>query len=304
MKRRAFIELISAGTVGLATGQYRLLEGFGDNVQKVTILHTNDWHSRIEPFPMDGSRNQGLGGASKRAALIGQIRAEEENVLLFDSGDIFQGTPYFNFYSGELEFKLMSEMGYDAATLGNHDFDAGLENLAHQMQHARFDFVCANYSFGDPALKERVLPYRVFKRGKVKIGVFGLGIELQGLVPANLYGNTVYTDPVERANEIAGHLKSAEKCDLVVCLSHLGYRYDHEKVSDVTVARQSRHIDLILGGHTHTFMKEAVYEQNLLGEPVLINQVGWAGILLGRIDVYFEKVSGRNWKKNRTYDIS
>ena len=302
MKRREFVQWVSTGIWAWQTGRLALEQLAEPDMHHLVILHTNDWHSRIEPFPMDGSRNQGLGGASKRAALIRQIRAESEHVLLLDSGDIFQGTPYFNYFAGELEFKLMTEMGYDAATLGNHDFDAGLENLATQMNQAGFDMLCANYRFGHHDLRDRVLPFRVYDRGGLRVGVFGLGIELNGLVPDTLYGDTVYLDPIAEGNRIAEYLRNKEKCDLVICLSHLGYRYETEKISDRVLAARSRHIDIILGGHTHTFMKEPEHLPNLDGKPVLINQVGWAGILLGRIDLHFGKWSG--WRRREVKKIT
>ena len=303
MKRREFIQLISAGAWAVQTGKFTWDTLSAGGFHSLTILHTNDWHSRIEPFPMDGSRNQGLGGASKRAALIKSIRGREEQVLLLDSGDIFQGTPYFNFYSGELEFKLMTEMQYDAATIGNHDFDAGLENLGEQLSKAGFPMLNANYRFGMQSLKEQVLPYKIFQKGGIKVGVFGLGIKLEGLVPDKLYGDTRYLDPVEEGNRVATLLKEVEKCDLVICLSHLGYKYSGDKVSDTVLAAESRNIDIILGGHTHTFMKQPDYVSNLEGKQVLINQVGWAGILLGRIDLHFEKRSGWKNKKVNSYQI-
>jgi 5'-nucleotidase len=304
MKRRDFIEILSIGSLASALGKNSYLDILNGDLHKLTILHTNDWHSRIEPFPMDGSRNQGLGGASKRATLIQKIRLEEENVLLFDCGDIFQGTPYFNFYSGELEIKLMNQMKYDAATIGNHDFDAGIENLGEKVDLASFAFLNANYGFQNKNLKEQVKDYSIFERGGIRVGVFGLGIELDGLVPENLHGGTQYMDPVQKANQIADHLRDTEKCDLVVCLSHLGYSYRSSKISDRVIAKESKNIDVILGGHTHTFMKEAAYENNKRGKAVLINQVGWAGILLGRIDIYFEKISGWRWNKGRSFEIS
>lgn len=289
MDRRKFLKLIPAGTLvavnpGLVFGSNLIQPG-----KKITILHTNDWHSRIEPFPMDGSRNQGLGGAAKRAALISKIRKEEENVLLFDSGDIFQGTPYFNFFSGELEIKLMSEMSYDAATIGNHDFDGGIENLRDQLNHAEFSMLNANYNLDRTVLKDIVEPYKIIKKDGLKIGVFGVGIELEGLVPKNLFGETQYKDPISKSNLIAEHLKKHHKCDIVICLSHLGFKYNIDYPSDVVLASRSKNIDIILGGHTHTFMKEVHLEKNKIGKNVLINQAGWAGIILGRIDLIFEK---------------
>ncbi len=262
-----------------------------ENLVKITILHTNDWHSRIEPFPMDGSKWQGAGGAARRASLIADIRRTEKNVLLLDAGDVFQGTPYFNFYHGELEFKLMSYMGYDACTLGNHDFDAGLEGLAKQLPKANFPFLIANYDFENTILKNAFQPYKIFEKEKIKIGVFGIGIELQGLVPDAMYGNTRYLEPLQIANDTAKHLRKNEKCDLVICLSHLGYKYADNKVSDIVFANNSRNIDLIIGGHTHTFLDLPDVQKNLDGKDVMINQVGWAGLNLGKIDFYFSKKS-------------
>jgi 5'-nucleotidase len=289
MKRRTFIQRASASGLLFAGGQFPLRAFAGPAMTKLTILHTNDVHSRVEPFPMDGGRYQGMGGAVRRAGLIQSIRKSEEHVLLFDSGDIFQGTPYFNFYGGELEFKLMSQMRYDAATIGNHDFDAGIDGLYKQLPHANFPFVCANYDFSDTIMNGNVKPYLTKQRGDIKIGILGVGIELNGLVPKALYKDTQYLDPIAKANEYATHLKYEEKCDLVICLSHLGYQYNHNRVSDIVLAQSSENIDIILGGHTHTFLEEPHILANAKGDPVWINQVGWGGIMLGRIDVLFEQ---------------
>jgi 5'-nucleotidase len=294
--RRHFIKQSGLGAIGLS-----LLPqlSFGNNKDiKLTILHTNDMHSHIHPFT--SGRNNGLGGMAQRAALIKQIRKKEEHVLLLDAGDVFQGTPYFNVYGGELEFKLMSEMKYDAVTLGNHDFDNGLVGLKKQLPHANFPFLIANYDFSNTILKDTFKPYKVFQKGNLKIGVFGIGIELDGLVPKKLYQNTIYQDPISTANYYAKLLKQKEKCDLVICLSHLGFKYKEEKMSDMIFASQTQDIDLIIGGHTHTFLKKPVKQLNLDQKEVLINQVGWAGINIGKIDYHFsqndslKKVSGRS----------
>jgi 5'-nucleotidase len=289
MKRRDFINRIGAGTLLLSTGQFPLHAIDDMDFIRMTILHTNDVHSRVDPFPMDGSRNQGLGGAARRAAWIEKVRGQEEHVLLFDSGDIFQGTPYFNFFTGEIEIRLMNEMGYDAATIGNHDYDAGIDRLAEMVDASDFPFLNVNYDLGDTVLGKRVLPYKIFEKGPVKIGVFGVGIELEGLVPKSLYKGSRYLDPIQPANETAALLKNELGCDYVVVLSHLGYRYRDEKVSDVVLAENTDHIDLILGGHTHTFMDEPHLAKNRKGEAVMIHQCGWAGILLGRVDLVFER---------------
>lgn len=296
MRRKDFIRhsLTAGALMGAGTFPFDAFAAAG--IQKLTILHTNDQHSRIEPFPMDGGKYQGLGGFSQRAEMIKLIRSTEKNVLLLDSGDIWQGTPYFNKYLGEVEFKLMSEMKYDASTLGNHDFDAGLDGLIKQLPLASFPFLNVNYDFSDSPLNGKIERYRIFKFGEVKIGVFGVGIELEGLVPADLFGGVRYSDPVVQANKAAAELKHDYKCDYIICLSHLGYKYEERKVSDEVLAQSSEYIDLILGGHTHTFLNKPVEIKNSMGEKVLINQVGWAGIYLGRIDVFFERKKRANVK--------
>lgn len=304
INRRNFIRTSGIAVAATALSLNTLEALAAGDVLKLTILHTNDVHSRIEPFPMDGSRNQGLGGTARRSALIKQIRAKEQNVLLLDAGDIFQGTPYFNRYGGALEMKLMTAMGYDAATMGNHDFDNGLEGFHKQLPHADFPILCSNYDFSNTLLKGSTQPYRIFKKGGLKIGVFGIGIELKGLVEQKNYGDTLFIDPVVRANEMADLLKQELKCDLVICLSHLGYKYASSKVSDQVLARNNRNIDLIIGGHTHTFMNQPEDVQNLSGRLTTINQVGFAGINLGRIDYYFERYKGKRLKTASPYLIS
>jgi 5'-nucleotidase len=304
LNRRKFIAQSALAAGALLTGSRALagLEG-PEAVQRLTILHTNDVHSRIDPFPMDGGRNQGLGGVAARAALIEQIRKEEEQVLLLDAGDIFQGTPYFNLYKGEPEMKAMAAMGYDAATMGNHDFDAGLENFATQLQHGRFPLLACNYDFTGTPMEMKSEPYRVFKKGRLKIGITGVGIELKGLVPDSLYGNTVYLDPVQKMNETAHILKKDKGCDMVICLSHLGYKYGDNRVSDQVLAKESEWVDLIIGGHTHTFLDEPTVLKNKLGGDVLVNQVGFAGIILGRLDFEFSRQKKKNLLKSHTVTI-
>lgn len=293
--RKQFIKRAGAAGMAVALSKYTLYgAGQGKKTTSFTILHTNDWHSRIEPFPMDGGKYQGQGGAAYRAELIKKIRQETEHVLLVDSGDMFQGTPYFNFYGGEVEFKLMTEMGYDCATLGNHDFDGGLDGLKKQLPHAGFSILNANYDFGNTVLKDTFKPYKIFELGGVKIGVTAVGIDLQGLVPENLWKGVTYKDPISVANENAQFLKQNKGCDVVLLLSHLGYKYNNEKVSDVFLAQKSRNIDIILGGHTHTFMDTPANISNLDGKPVIINQVGWAGLVLGRLD--FTMIEGQQLK--------
>lgn len=296
MDRKKFLKTIGGGSLALAMTP-NLLFGQGLDLlaekseYKLTILHTNDQHSRIEPFDSSYTKNPNQGGFARRASLIQKIRQEEPNVLLLDSGDIFQGTPYFNFFGGELEFKLMSMMGYDAATMGNHDFDNGLEGFKNVRRHAKFPFICSNYDFSDTILDGQTEPYRIFNKDGIRVGIFGLGIELAGLVGKKSYGETEYLDPIEMAQEYSELLRKDKKCDLVICLSHLGFDYgeNSKKVSDKVLAANTSDIDLILGGHTHTFLPEPQRFRNSSGKEVIVNQVGWAGLLLGRIDFHFDK---------------
>lgn len=291
MKRRDFIQKSVAGSALLTVGGLSLSSFSTLETKHITILHTNDVHSHIDPFPADHPRNANMGGVARRANLIENIRKENPNVLLLDAGDIFQGTPYFNYYGGELEFKLMSMLNYDLATMGNHDFDNGLEGFYAQLPHAKFDFVSANYDFKNTMLDGIVKPYKTFKKGGIKIGVFGLGVELEGLVDKKNYKETVYKSPVETAQEMTRILKTQEKCDLIICLSHIGYDYknDQNRISDLKLAAQTKDIDLIIGGHTHTFLDKPTIVKNLDGIDTLVNQVGCYGINLGRIDFYFDK---------------
>lgn len=294
MKRREFIQQTTAATALVGLGGFGL-QSFSSNLKKITILHTNDVHSHIDPFgPQDG-RNPNQGGVARRASLIEGIRAENPNTLLLDAGDIFQGTPYFNYYGGELEFKLMSMLKYDAATIGNHDFDNGLEGLYAQLPHAKFDFISANYDFSNTIMDTHTKPYKIFLKNGIKIGVFGLGIQLEGLVDKNMYKETVYLDPVEIAQDMSRILKENEKCDLIICLSHLGYNYRNntDKPSDLSLAAATKDIDLIIGGHTHTFLKKPTIVKNSMGQNVLVNQVGCFGINLGKIDFYFDSAKNK-----------
>ncbi len=276
---------------------------FAENeFERLTILHTNDVHSRLDPFPMDGSKNAGLGGVAARAELINQIRKEIENILLLDAGDIFQGTPYFNLYKGEPEIKAMSMMKYDAAIMGNHDFDAGIENFATQIKHANFPILNCNYNFTNTAMEHKTSPYKIYQKGKIKVGVFGVGIELKGLVAENLFDKTIYEEPIEKANQTADLLKK-NNCDMIICLSHLGDKYQDNKVSDEILAKQCYNIDLIIGGHTHRFFDEPKVYRNRNGGDTVVNQVGWGGIQLGRLDYSFVRTGKRKFFETHSVTI-
>jgi 5'-nucleotidase len=300
MNRRKFIQNSSAATALFGLGGLGLSSFDNKKQKKITILHTNDVHSHIDPFGPNDGRNANKGGVARRATLVESIRQENPNTLLFDAGDIFQGTPYFNYYGGELEFKLMSMLKYDLATIGNHDFDNGIDGLYAQLPHADFEFVSANYDFSNTIMDTHVKLYKTFIRDGIKIGVFGLGIKLDGLVEKRMYKETAYNDPVGIAQDMSRILKTEQNCDLVICLSHIGYYYKKfpEKVSDLNLAKATKDIDLIIGGHTHTFLPKPTIEKNSAGKNVLVNQVGAYGLYLGQVDFFFEE--GKNIKAEGT----
>nr|MBI1228507.1 bifunctional metallophosphatase/5'-nucleotidase [Cytophagales bacterium] len=290
MDRREFLQKSLAVTGALSLGQTALPTSTSASPSKtgVCIIHTNDLHSRIHAFPDDGGNFANQGGMAKLSHLVAAIRKEEDQLLLLDAGDIFQGTPYFNIYGGEVEFRLMSLIGYDASTLGNHDFDNGLEGFYKQLPHATFPFINSNYDFSRTLLANHILPYKLFKKGSITVGVFGLGIELKGLVPDKSYGNTNYLDPVGVAKEMVQELRR-KGCHLVVCLSHLGFAYKSDKIDDKKLARQVEGIDAIIGGHTHSFLERPVEVIGPGGHVTVINQAGRSALRLGRLKFEFEK---------------
>lgn len=286
--RRDFLKYF-VGTSALLAGFPVLSKNtlLSKGISHLTILYTNDVHSRIEPFPENDPKYANKGGFARRAAEIERIKQENDNVLLLDAGDIFQGTPYFNLFGGELEYKLMSMMQYDATTIGNHDFDLGIDNITKQMPHANFAFINCNYNFSNTSLHDKIIPYKIFEKQGIKIGVLGYGIELEGLVDKKMYQETIYQNPLPIANATAKLLKQDLGCDYVIALSHLGFSYPTKKISDMSMAPLTEHIDLIIGGHSHTFLEHPVKLKNRANKEVYVTQVGWAGIWLGKIDVYF-----------------
>ena len=286
MNRRKFIynsSLASLSVMGLNSCNLK-----NENV-KITILHTNDVHSQIEPFPFNHDKYPDRGGFARRANIFKGLMKINPNTLIFDAGDIFQGTPYFNFFQGDLELKLMKEMGYNAATIGNHEFDAGLKKLKENIVNNNFPFVSSNYDFTNTELEGLISNYKIFKKQGIKIGVFGLGIELNGLVSSSLFKETKYYDPVEITQEMTSKLKNKQKCDLIICVSHLGHSYQTDKISDLKLGKLTSDIDLIIGGHTHTFLKKPEIIKNSQDKDVIINQVGSNGIYVGKIDFNFSK---------------
>ncbi len=253
------------------------------------VLHTNDVHSRIEPHDAS-SRYAGKGGVLRREVAIRQIRQEAKDcgaqVLLLDAGDFVQGTPYFNLFHGKVEVELMNRLAYDAATLGNHEFDCGIDALAKMLRKADFPIVNCNYDLTDTPLAKMVQPYIVLRKGPLKIGIVAVGVNLQNLVIPSKREGWVYRDAIVQAESCAALLKE-QGCDLVVCLSHLGY--SSRGACDIELAENSRHIDLIIGGHSHTFLKAPKTFTNLDGRPVLVTQMGKDGIYLGRIDLMIEQ---------------
>lgn len=284
MDRRRFLTTSAAfGATVIALPRDLIGSLAADTV--ITILHTNDTHSQIDPLPPN-DRNAGKGGVARRATLVKKIRAENPNTLLVDAGDVLQGTPYFNFYRGEVEYKAMSAIGYDVGTLGNHEFDNGVEALAAALKFANFDLVSANYDVKGTALEDRIKPYVVKVVGGIRVGLFGLGISPVALItPANFKGIT-YNDPVVSAREVVKTLREKERCALVVCMSHLGY-YANGQRGDSFVASQVDGIDFIASGHTHTFMEKPVMQKQPCGAETMIFQVGKSGINVGRIDFTF-----------------
>ena len=299
MDRRKFLKNSVFGSLALGSTIHNYSCETSD-LKKITILHTNDVHSHIEPFSSEHSEFPNQGGFERRSTLVNSIRKNNPNTLLFDAGDIFQGTPYFNFFNGELEFKLMSLLKYDAVTIGNHDFDNGITGLYEQMPKASFDFLISNYDFSNTVLDGKTKNYKIYNKSGIKIGVFGLGIELEGLVTKELYKETKYLDPIEISRDISDKLKFEENCDLIICLSHLGYKYNNlpERVCDYNLAKKSNHIDLIIGGHTHTFMEKPVVLKNEKGNDVIINQVGCFGLYLGQIDFFFDRNNKRSFNSS------
>lgn len=257
--------------------------------RQLLILHTNDTHSCVLPLNpnLADTMLAGRGGFLRRAAMIDQMRKEDKDLLLLDSGDFSQGSPYYTMFKGDVETELMNIMGYDAATIGNHEFDFGLENMARIFRKAKFHIVCANYDFTGTVVEGLVKPYVIIKRKGVRIGIFGLSPKLDGLVMASTCAGVRYSDPIKTANAVADKLKNEEKCDVVICLSHLGW--DEAGLNDMEMMAKTRNIDLVLGGHSHSYFKTLNHVRNLDGKDVPNDQNGKHGIFVGKITLSLEK---------------
>lgn len=251
--------------------------------KELFILQTSDTHSRIEPINSHAAdKYAGMGGTVRRATFLKEYRAEHPDVLLFDCGDISQGTPYYNLFQGEVEVKMMNLMGYDAMTIGNHEFDFGLENMARLFRMANFPVVCANYDVSGTVLEGLVKPYTILKRDGLKIGVFGLAPKMEGLVQADKCEGVVYKEPIAVAQEVADVLRNKEQCDVVICLSHLGIRSSNGD-SDEKLVAETHGIDAILGGHSHTFMQKPTFYMNADGQSIPVLHTGRSGIYVGEM---------------------
>lgn len=299
--RRSFLKTLGiAGAASLAGIPALALRDAG--ISHLTILHTNDTHSRLDPYPPNDPNYPGMGGYARRASLINQHQKNDPDLILLDAGDVFQGTPYFNMYGGKPELKLMSKMGYDAVAFGNHEFDNGLEGFKEVLPNAGFPFLAANYDFSQTILAGKVKDYVMLDRGGRRIGIYGLGIDPKGLVSRNLYGDTKYLDPIEKAREMENVLHN-KQCDLIICLSHLGFDYNDDKVSDTMVAGHTRHTGIIIGGHTHVMLDPPAVVENQIGNQVFIGQAGYGGTYMGIMSVFLNGRNEQNFVESHTTKI-
>ncbi|HXS35351.1 MAG TPA: metallophosphatase [Flavipsychrobacter sp.] len=285
--RREFIKTTAIGTTLLLIGSFPFSSLANVHTHKLTILHTNDIHGRIKPF-VPGNKFEGLGGAENRSLLINDIRKKEEHVLLLDAGDFLRPDSHSDLYKASPEIELMNHIQYDAATIGDHEFDNGVKELAESFRHINFPLLVANYDFNNTPLEGKVNPYTTIKKGRIKIGIFGLGLQLDSWIPEEDRNGVKYLDALYTAQVVSEKLKKYEECDMIICLSHLGYDYGHSKISDKVIAIETKYIDLIVGGHTHTFLDKPFVLLNKIGKEVVINQVGWGGVKIGRLDYVFD----------------
>lgn len=268
-----------------------LFTAVGAYAQKhLEVLHTNDTHSCIMPLNpnLADTAVAGRGGFLRRVAMIKEERAKNPDLLLIDSGDFSQGSPFYTMFKGDVEIGLMNLMGYDAVTIGNHEFDFGLENMARIFKMAKFPVVCANYDFTGTCVEGLVKPYVIIKRNGLKIGLFGLSPQLEGLVDLSKCKGVTYLAPVEVGNRVAAELKHDKKCDVVICVSHLGWLRPDE-MGDQKLLASSKDIDLVLGGHSHSYFKALRYVNNADGKAVPVDQNGKNAMYVGKLTLSFDK---------------
>jgi len=290
LKRKDFLKLL--GTFALLPRQsFGVFLSTDSKLKKITILHTNDTHARIDPFPLDHLHYANMGGFARRAKFVKQVRAENPHTLLLDAGDVFQGTPYFNLFKGKLDYNLMSEINYDATTLGNHEFDNGVDGLLDSLQSLKLPVVNSNYRIDDKRFGKSIKNYIIKDVNGIRIGIFGLGIDFNTLVLEENHKGFTYREAINVGKGVSSNLKKYLKCDYVICLSHIGYEYpdDPKRPNDLKLAAESEYIDLIIGGHTHTFLEKPTLVKNKIGRDVIVNQVGFAGINVGKIDLFFNE---------------
>ena len=252
--------------------------------QDLVILHTNDTHSHIDPIR--SGAEAGMGGVIERAAYVDSVRAAvgKGKVLLVDAGDFSQGSSYFTLLKGDVEVDVMNAMRYDVTCLGNHEFDNGLDELARRVKRLDCPMVCSNYDFRNPELEKLIKPYCILRRGGMKIGFIGLLTDITVVVDRYIADQIGYLDPVETVNKYASFLKNEKHCDMVVCLSHLGYEGDF--FTDPELVRGIADVDIVIGGHSHTFLERAVFEKDRTGKDIPIVTDGCWGLYVGKIDVY------------------
>jgi len=292
MKRKDFLQKSAVLGAGLMVPFFRPknIWARAEKVIKLSVLHTNDTHAQIDPLPASAEPYAGMGGFARRAALVKKIRVENPNTLLLDAGNAMQGSSYYDFYDGSLSYKLMSKLGYDAATIGDDDFANGVDELAEALHSANFPVLCSNYDFGSTPLNDMIKRYVIREFGPLKVGIFGLGIDLEDQVPETRWQGIRMRDTVLVAQGMVRLLRSYKNCDMVICISHLGYKYDdQDRMSDIKLAQQVDDIDLIVGGHTETFMKQPKIIEKKDGSFTVINQAGYRGIMLGQVTFEFDR---------------
>lgn len=255
--------------------------------KQLYILHSNDTHSCILPMSKNLADTlvAGRGGFLRRITMIKEERKKHPDLLYIDSGDFFQGSPYYTMFQGDVEIGLMNRMQLDATTLGNHEWDFGVERLAENLRAANFPVVCSNYDFTGTALEGLVKPYVIIKRNGLKIGIMAVGPKLAGLVDVKNFKGVEYKEPVPVALATATMLKKEKKCDVIICISHLGWGRD----GDISLIEGSRYIDLVLGGHSHTYFKELRYVKDLDGRDVPVDQNGKSALFMGALTLEVEK---------------